>query len=675
MTEASLTQPTPTSDVFVSYASSDAAVANAIVEALERAGLKCWIAPRDVQAGAQYADAIVRAISNSKAFVLVLSASAIDSAHVGREVERAASKHRRVLALRVDAAPLTPALEYFLSESQWVEAQSGKRDAAYARLIEAIRAPEGTGPTNMSGATPGKTSTARPSSHRPGILLAAGLGVLALVLAGLWAGRSWLVKPAPGGGEAPTPAAATAAPVISDKSIAVLPFVDMSEKHDQEYFSDGLSEELIDHLAHITDLKVIARTSSFAFKGKNEDMRTIATKLGVANLLEGSVRKSGGTLRITAQLIRASDGVHLWSESYDRKLNDIFKVQDEISTTVAKALNVALNATKAVGIQVAAKGTTNIEAYNLLLQGKYFYDRGGRGDAARAVERYQQALRLDPHYALAWAALARSYANQGYAGDLTATEAEVKGREAAERALAIDPNCAEAYYARGIVAFVVTGDWVAAKSDFARTVALDPHGQMGDYAQENILDLNASISGHHGELIASVRHHLERNPLDALTIADLALYLQRAEQLDESAATYRKLLELYPAYETAQAQYALTLLLMGKQAEALAAAEKESDEASRLQVLVCIYWTMGRRAESESALSALEHKYADRNEYMIAEAYAYRGEVDAAFKWLDRTYQQRKGSLEYLKTDPLLRNLRADPRFNALLRKAKLIET
>jgi serine/threonine-protein kinase len=468
------------------------------------------------------------------------------------------------------------------------------------------------------------------------------------------------------------PAAITA--VAPDKSIAVLPFVDMSEKHDEEYFSDGLSEELIDHLTHITDLKVIARTSSFAFKGKNEDMRTIATKLGVANLLEGSVRKAGGTLRITAQLIRASDGVHRWSEIYDRKLTDIFKVQDEISTTVAKALNVALDASKSGVVQPTSQGTTNVEAYNLVLQGNYIYDRGNQGDTFRAIERYQQALTLDPHYALAWANLARYYAFQGYEGELSSAEAEAKGRKAAERALASDPNCAEAYYARGNILWFISGDWATAKSEYEKAVALDSRSQGGIDAQGNILAIKAILSGQFRDLIDFTRRHLESNPLDTNDMWTLAWTQTMAGRLEDSAITSRKLLNLSPAYLTAQAQYGLTLLLMGKKSEALAAALKESDDASKLQVLASIYWAMGRRAESDSALSALERTFADRDGYMIAAAHAYRGEADAAYSWLDRAYRQRKGSLFSLNVDPLFRKLHGDSRFNALLRKMNLSE-
>jgi serine/threonine-protein kinase len=448
----------------------------------------------------------------------------------------------------------------------------------------------------------------------------------------------------------------------------------MSEKHDQEYFSDGLSEELIDHLTHITDLKVIARTSSFAFKGKNEDMRTIAAKLGVANLLEGSVRQAGGTLRITAQLIRASDGAHRWSQIYDRKLNDIFKVQDEISTTVAKALNAALDSTPAAGVQPASNGTSNIEAYNLVLKGTYFYSRLSKGDSTRAVDYFQQALKLDPRYALAWAKVALAYGWQGYIGDLPASEAVAKGRDAMQRALVIDPNCAEAYYARGQIFRLILGAWTAAKSDYEKVAALAPQGEVGERAQGNILRINAEMSGQYGDFLEWERHHLERNPMDTDAMSDLAWAQQFAGHLDEAAATSRKLLELNPAFAGAEAQYAITLLQMGKFSEALTAANKESDDAGKLATLAGAYWALGRRAESDSSLGELERGFANTNGYAIAAVHAYRGEADSAFAWLDRAYQQRKGDLSDLRVDPSFNELHGDPRFDALLRKAKLVE-
>jgi TolB-like protein/Flp pilus assembly protein TadD len=660
--------------VFISYASHDASAAQNVCSALEGAGFPCWIAPRDVKAGAHYADAIVRAITSARALVLVLSESSIGSSHVGKEIERASSKNIPVIALRIDAAPLTPALEYFLSESQWVEAQAGNIKAANARLIDAIR--ETKQPTSGIVSVPSGTSVGtrsiRHKARRKWIIFAAGLAALAVVT--LFADRFWLSKhlttEQPAAGKS---AASPIAPAISEKSIAVLAFVDMSEKKDQEYFSDGLSEELIDHLAQNVDLKVIARTSSFAFKGKNEDVRSIATKLGVANLLEGSVRKAGSGLRITAQLIRASDGVHLWSAIYDRKLSDIFKVQDEISTTVAKALNAALNG-RPMGVQSPSPGTTNIEAYNLLLKGNYYFLRGNKGDEAKALEYIQKALNLVPQYAVAWAKLARIYVWQGFLGDLTAADAEIKVRDAVQRALTIDPNCAEAYFARGNMLRLLVGDWAAAESDYKSAAALDPHGEMGISAQGNILILRSQMSGQFDDRFDWARRELERNPLDTDTMSDLAWDQQLSGHLDDSASTARKLLELNPVYSGAQAQYGMTLLLMGKNLEALAAAEKESDDATKFQALACIYWAMGRRTESDSALGALEQGFANRTEYLVADAHACRGEADAAFASLDRAYRQRRGTLGYLKLDPLFRKLRSDPRFNAMLQQAKLVE-
>ncbi len=506
-------------------------------------------------------------------------------------------------------------------------------------------------------------------SDGPFTNIASGSGVLAVALAVLYAHKPRLVK------QAPAELAGTAVTsVVSNKSIAVLPFVDMSEKHDQEYFSDGLTEELIDHLAHIPDLKVIARTSSFAFKGKNEDMTSIAAKLRVANLLEGSVRKAGGTLRITAQLIRASDGVHLWSEIYDRKLTDIFKVQDEISTTVAKALSAALDMTPAATVQSASKQTTNVEAYNLLLQGNYFFARGDKDDNSKAVTVYQQVLKVDPHYALAWAQLARVYAWQGLSGELAAAEAEVKGRAAAQHALAIDPNLAVGYYARGNVSRLVAGDWLAATSDYERAAAIDPQGETGRSARGNILILKASMSGQLDDVIKWDQDFLEQNPLDAGTLYDLAWYQQSAGSLEQAARTCLRLLELNSDYATGQSLYAMTLLLLGKHAEALIAAQKESDVATRLMALSSIYWAMGQRAESDRALSALERGFANRYAYQIATAHANRGEANAVFAWLDRADQQAKGMLQDLKIDSSFRKLRGDPRFGAFLRKVKLVE-
>ena len=506
------------------------------------------------------------------------------------------------------------------------------------------------------------------------------IAVLAVALTYFVADKFWLSKRAVApealessavGAKKSAHAPTAVVAAIPEKSIAVLPFVDMSEKKDQEYFSDGLSEELIDQLAHNANLKVIARTSSFAFKGKNEDMRTIATKLGVANLLEGSVRKAGNELRITAQLIRAVDGVHLWSESSERKLNDIFNVQEEISTTVVKALKVAPTA----GTGQRTRSEPNTEAYNLVLRGNYFFMRGNTGDDVTAVDQYQRALKLAPDYARAWAQLARVYIWQATAGEISMAEGEPKARNAARRALDIDPRSALAHYAMGNIFRFADNDWQAAKLENERVLAVDPYGEVGDLARQNSLIVEASETGNSDGVIRDMVAYVGRNPLDTSVLSDLAWYQQYAGRLEDSAETSRKLLSLNPGFATAPSQYAQTLLLMGHGAEALAAAQTEPSEGNRLEALACIYWTLGQHDLSGQAMHRFDSGFANSHAYLIASVHAWRGDVDAAFAWLDRAYRQRDGWMFLVSIDPLLRHIRKDSRYKALLHKLKLLET
>src|SRR5258708_31618836 len=325
--------------VFVSYASQDAAVANGVVENLEQHGIKCWIAPRDVTPGSQYADEIVGAINDAQVFVLVVSEHAVGCGDVGREIERAASKRRRIIVLRTDAAPLTRSFEYFLSESQWIDVAALGVPAALTKLTQAV----GQRLAPSSWVSPGLGTDARDPADRKRkpsyltmrrVVAAAAFLVVTALVVGITV-RYWPSKQ--GGPQAPVFAA------ISDKSIAVLPFVDMSEKKDQEYFGDGMAEEIIDLLVRIPGLKVIGRTSSFQFKGKTGDLRSIATQLGVAYVLEGSVRQSGDRLRVTAQLIDSRDGTHLWSQTFDRDLGDVLKMQDEIAASIVRALQIQVS--------------------------------------------------------------------------------------------------------------------------------------------------------------------------------------------------------------------------------------------------------------------------------------------------------------------------------------------
>jgi TolB-like protein len=406
MTDESANPGASGSGVFVSYASQDVSVANSVVEALERHGIRCWIAPRDVKPGAQYADAIVRAINEAKTLVLVLSQSAVGSSHVGREIERAASKHKQIIALKIDAAPLTPALEYFLSESQWIDVAALGMPAAMSRLSESIG--QASTPTSIAMGAPG------PSATNPFILrgrrlirVSTRVVVAAVALVGVVIAVGVGIHFRSSKGSAPVAA-------ISDKSIAVLPFTDMSEKKDQEYFSDGLSEDLITALSQFPGLKVIGRASSFNFRDSKDDSKTIGAKLGVAHLLEGSVRHAGDMVRVSAELINASDGSTQWSERYDRPYKDLFGVQDDLTRAVGGALKAHLLPRENASVLPTDRPPSgNLEAYNTVLEGKYYLARNTDADTRKAIERFTRATQLDPRYAFAWSSLSRAWTDLG----------------------------------------------------------------------------------------------------------------------------------------------------------------------------------------------------------------------------------------------------------------------
>jgi TolB-like protein len=431
--------------VFISYASQDAAVANSIVESLEQQGLVCWIAPRDVKPGALYADAIVRAINDANAMVLVLSASAVVSAHVGREVERAASKHKPIFGLRIDAAPLSPELEYFLSNSQWIDAPTLGMPAALAKLAEAVGQESGP-PVAVARANP------RPRAGGRAKLIAGAAVVLTLGVAAAFGVHFWSRT------HQSVPTASAVA--ISDKSIAVLPFVDMSEKKDQEYFADGMAEELLDLLAKTPGLHVIARTSSFYFKGKQATVPEIARTLAVANILEGSVRKSGSALRVTAQFIRVDNGYHIWSETYDRNQEDVFKIQDDIARAVVDKLRLTL-----LGGEVPRPNSAvvNPQVYNLYLQGRYLITSDTAEDLVKANECFQKALQLEPGYAPAWAGAAQVALRQVANGYAPVAETIARADATAEKAVQLDPTYADGFVALGRARMMSSFDWNGAR--------------------------------------------------------------------------------------------------------------------------------------------------------------------------------------------------------------------
>jgi TolB-like protein len=638
--------------VFISYASQDAAVANSIVENLEQQGLRCWLAPRDVKPGAQYADAIVAAINEAKAVVLLLSQDAMASSHVSREVERAASKHKPIIAFRIDPATLNRTLEYFLSESQWIDVPAIGMPAALAKLAEAVE--QGSGQT--VAAVPVASAKPLQRTGRRAKLIAGAAVVISVAVAAAWGVRFW--------SQSHKAAQPTAAMAITDKSIAVLPFVDMSEKKDQEYFSDGLSEELIELLGQTPGLRVIARTSSFYFKGRTEKLETIAEELHVANVLEGSVRKSGDRLRVTAQLIRADTSEHLWSETFDRDLHDVFKVQDEIATAVVTALKVHLLPMQKAAGQAELR-TENLEAYNLYLQGRQSYNQGDVAGYKRAVTAFQAAIALDPRYAVAYADLALAQFWLTDSTDPGESDVELDSAlAAAEKAVALAPGLAAGYSARGFLRAIYRFDFAGGQADLAKAVALGPGDAWVLHRSAVLLGVLGKLS----EAIAREEQALALDPLSEEICRRLAFFLVANQQLAQARPLYEKALVIAPNSIRARYNLGELELLENQPERALAIYRQLGDSGGQARA----EYSLGHVDVSQRILE--EFIATKGGPFQIASVYAWRGEKDKAFEWAERAYAQRDSGLTWLKIDTNFRSLRGDPRYKALLRKMHLPE-
>ncbi len=462
-----------------------------------------------------------------------------------------------------------------------------------------------------------------------------------------------------------------ASDVRAPPSVAVLPFVDMSETKDQEYFSDGLSEELIDLLTKIPELRVPPRTSSFYFKGKQSPIADIAKALGVTHLLEGSVRKSGNTLRVTAQLIRIDSGYNIWSEIYDSKLGDVFKLQNEIAGAVVKALKVSLLAD---GLPATA-GTQSVEANDLYLRASFLYFQGSESGTARAVELLTRAVALDPAFAKAWAQLSRAKLLQARLKLIPAAQMEsarLEGRRAAEKAVALDPNLAETHIALGRVYEWPDYDVSKAAAEFRRALEINPRSA-------DAINHFASTVARKGRIDEQIRLLQQALAIDPLNVNIMQVLGQALLANGDPAAAegiFRKELELAPTSMFVNAGLGRALMMLDRPAEALEFLKRDArTDAERqwVRVLECVF--LGRTGEADALLASLETNPGSLDPVDIAQLHAFRGNKDRAFDWLERQYRADSEELtSWILYDPFLRPLRDDPRFKAMLRKLKLAE-
>ncbi len=467
-------------------------------------------------------------------------------------------------------------------------------------------------------------------------------------------------------GAGPQPgAAATEGRAELQRSIAVLPFVDMSPSKDQEYFTDGLTENLLNALAQMNELKVAGRTSSFAFKNRNEDLRSIGEQLRVAHVLEGSVQKSGVQIRITAQLINAADGYHLWSQTYDRTLEDIFAVQDEIANEVAKAMRVTLLGHSAENQQPVSEDTGS--AYNEYLKGHHEANRGNLQGHELALGHFQRALQEDANLALAWAGLSESQAYITGFSDTDFVAGFEKARTSALRALELNPDLPEGLVALSGIQLSYDWDWAAAEGSLQRALELRP----GDTNIRLKLAQLKDIRGKSDASLADVQQVVAQDPLNWDAQRSLAYGLGRRGQFDEALQIYDRLEDVDGSRTGMYFGRGYLRLMQGDYAKALDEFEKEKHDFLKLTGEAIAYHHLGRRDDAVAALQSLVSTTGESSSFQIAAIYAQWGDADNAMTWLERGYVIRDPGLSYLNGNFLFIPLRDDPRFQALLRKMK----
>jgi TolB-like protein/lipoprotein NlpI len=672
--------------VFLSYASQDAEPAQKICEGLRAARIEVWFDQSELRGGDAWDHSIRKQIKTCTLFLPVISRNTHDRVEGYFRLEWKLAVDRSHL-ISADQAFLLPVViddtrdddervpERF-REVQWTRLRGGVTPAAFVERVRRLLI--GELPPRSGAESTGARGTAAPATRKAAasswVSSAALLAAIAVVVIGLGYLAADRLMPKRGTeiGAAQTPAAQSApasAAVFNPPphSIAVLPFVNLSGDKEQEYFSDGLTEELLNSLAEINELQVAARTSAFSFKGKDNDIGIIARKLNVGAILEGSVRRSANTVRITAQLINAVTGFHLWSRTYDRDLGDVLKLQTEIATAVAGALKVTMLGDVSAKIELG--GTHNPAAFDAYLRGAKAYTSIHEAkDLPTAIAAYTEAIRLDPHYALAFAA--RSIALSDYAAE-TATVAALregfdKALGDARQALSLAPDLPEAHLASGFVS-ENTLDFTQASDAYERALALAP----GNAVVLRYSGFFAVFMGHFDAGLAALRRAVVLDPLARESHSALGQSLYFARRYEEAVTAFAQVISLEPEYKATYGRRGLSLYGLGDLQSARASCESKPEYWVSQQCLAVIYDKLEKHRDAEAALAKLKASLADAAAYQYATIYAQQGNRLKALEWLETALRLRDTGLECLKTDPLMDPLRPEPRFKAVMRELK----
>jgi TolB-like protein/Flp pilus assembly protein TadD len=658
----------PSRAVFLSYTAQDMQTARTIFDALQAAGIEVWFDRSQLRGGDAWDQKIRREIQECALFIPVISSNTaarregyfrLEWDLADQRTHMMARNRAFIVPVCVDTTPETIAdVPESFQRAHWTRLPAGAATPEFTEHIRRLLAADSTttplGPAEFQPGLPGATSGRRFGAvSRRSVLLGSVAAVLVAVLAYLGIGRLRSL-----------PSAAVARFAPPPHSIAVLPFANLSGDSKQEYFSEGLTEEVLNSLAQITQLQIAGRTSSFYFKGKDVDLGTIARKLNVADVLEGSVRRSAGTIRVTAQLTNTVTGYEVWSKTYDRDAGDVLKLQTEIATAVADALKVTLLGDVAARIELG--GTRNPAAFDTYLRASRTYQlRHETGDIPAAVALYSQAIDLDPNYALAFAgrSLALSTYGAEVATETAKRESFTKAEADAREAIALAPQLAEAHLALANVYNDGPLDFGQAGVEYRRALALG----SGSARVLSNAGGNAAYMGHFDVAIAATRRAVVLDPLNRSSHTGFGLALYLARRYQEAAAAYAEAISLNPDFAPAYAERGLALYGQGDLQGARASCEAKRDFWYDQQCLAVVYEKLGRHAEAEAELKKIQAAAGDAAAYQYASILAQWGDHEKALEWLDAAFRMRDPGLMALKTDPLLDPLHPEPRFQAML--------
>ena len=668
----------PSGAVFLSYSSEDAAAAEKLANALRAIGIEVWFDKSELRGGDAWDRRIREQIHDCRLFIAIISAhsDARDEGYFRREWRLAVDRthdmaERKTFLVPVvidDTGERAASVPDKFREVQWTRLPAGAASAAFIERIRNLLSQDGPTQARPRGLVPPPASapisgsgSADRSRGKPALLWA--VPIVAALAIGAWYGTKWWGSLHAHSVAVPSDATAAAAQAIPQKSIAVLPFVDMSEHRDQEYFSDGLAEELLDLLSQVPDLRVPARTSSFYFKGRNVDIMTIARQLRVAHLLEGSVRKSDKHIRVTAQLIRADNGYHLWSKTYDRDMQDVFQVQDEIANAVVTALKARLLDAPPL---TNRHYTDNAEAYTQYLLGNQLRDRDTPEFVTQALEAYKRAVALDPGFAAGYAGLAEA---EWRVVDMVTGDAAgyQRARAAAERAIALAPSLPDGYWAREKLRTSYEYDWKSGEADLRMALAQDPNDVrvLGEYGAF------LATFGRYDEALQKMHQSLALDPLSMpgwLQLAHLQLDLGQLSDAKDSA---NRISAIAPDAERAWAINGEIALAEGRYADVVNGLARSVSAWHQIGTAMAEY-SLGHQEASQAALDELIARYGRTLAYQVAEVYGWRGDRDHAFSWLERAIRQHDGGMGYLRHDHYMASLRTDPRYQSMLRTMNL---